>query len=31
MYLDCFLLDSDSLLVNFGIQNMIVYGCQFAL
>jgi hypothetical protein len=24
-------LDSDSLLVNFGIQNMIVYGCQFAL
>ncbi|NML32795.1 isoprenylcysteine carboxylmethyltransferase family protein [Paraburkholderia sp. G-4-1-8] len=31
MYLGYFLLDLGFLLVNFGIQNMIVYGCQFAL
>lgn len=31
MYLGYFLTDVGFLLVNFGIQNMIVYGCQFAL
>ncbi|OLL28528.1 isoprenylcysteine carboxyl methyltransferase [Burkholderia sp. SRS-W-2-2016] len=31
MYLGYFLLDLGFLLVNFGIQNVIVYGCQFAL
>ncbi|RZF29431.1 isoprenylcysteine carboxylmethyltransferase family protein [Paraburkholderia sp. UYCP14C] len=31
MYLGYFLLDLGFLLVNFGIGNMIVYGCQFAL
>ncbi|MGF6572602.1 protein-S-isoprenylcysteine O-methyltransferase Ste14 [Paraburkholderia sp. GAS333] len=31
MYLGYFLTDVGFLLVNFGVQNMIVYGCQFAL
>jgi protein-S-isoprenylcysteine O-methyltransferase Ste14 len=31
MYLGYLLLDIGFLLVNFGLQNMIVYGCQFAL
>lgn len=31
MYLGYFLTDVGFLLVNFGAQNMIVYGCQFAL
>lgn len=31
LYLGYFVMDIGFLLVNFGIQNMIVYGCQFAL
>ncbi|NPT57230.1 isoprenylcysteine carboxyl methyltransferase [Paraburkholderia sp. 5N] len=31
MYLGYFLTDLGFLLANFGIQNVIVYGCQFAL
>lgn len=31
MYLGYFVMDIGFLLVNFGVQNMIVYGCQFAL
>jgi protein-S-isoprenylcysteine O-methyltransferase Ste14 len=31
MYLGYFMTDIGFLLANFGIQNMIVYGCQFAL
>ena len=31
MYLGYFVMDIGFLLVNVGIQNMIVYGCQFAL
>lgn len=31
MYLGYFVADIGFLLANFGIQNMIVYGCQFAL
>ncbi|RDK03547.1 isoprenylcysteine carboxyl methyltransferase [Paraburkholderia lacunae] len=31
MYVGYFLMDTGFLLVNFGIQNMMVYGCQFVL
>lgn len=31
MYLGYFVTDLGFLLVNFGVQNMLVYGCQFAL
>ncbi|ASW01321.1 methyltransferase family protein [Paraburkholderia aromaticivorans] len=31
MYLGYFLTDIGFLLVNFGLQNLLVYGCQFAL
>lgn len=31
MYLGYFVTDIGFLLVNFGLQNLLVYGCQFAL
>ncbi|WP_408216633.1 methyltransferase family protein [Paraburkholderia sediminicola] len=31
MYLGYFIIDIGFLLVNFGLQNLLVYGCQFAL
>lgn len=31
MYLGYFVTDLGFMLVNFGLQNLLVYGCQFAL